>query len=193
MKYAELQNYLRPYKQAGISSIKLNAKKAVLENEYQRCLQQGLSSPQLQRRIAHHQKVKNVLQKQTLASLKARVYSITGLRTVQELRQNYPQIRGQGFNFRTKQAWQECLKIIAVIHQETLEFERFKAEIELRVEQYNSLRQGLGEDSSLPFQELLELKDVVSQYIPDTLSLTPQQQLMQAWLGQTLSTHNIQV
>ena len=192
MSYREIQQQLKQFKLAGLTDVKLNAKKKVLKKELNRCFQLGLSETQLQKRIAYHNKIKQIAQPDSLANLKNKVYSITGLDSLAEIRKIYPQIRESNFDFRSKQAWKESLQILEEVHQETLEFEQFTIEVKAKVEQYKMLTQEMGDASSLPMQELLELKDVVNKYIP-TLSLTPQQQLMQSWLQQTLLTNNIQV
>ena len=192
MSYREIQQQLKQFKLAGLTDVKLNAKKKVLEKELNRCFELGLSETQLQKKIAYHNKIKQIAQPNSLAHLKNKVYSITGLDSLAEIKKNYPQIRESNFDFRSKQAWKASLEILEEVHQETLKFEQFTTEVKAKIEQYKILTQEMGDASSLPMQELLELRDVVHKYI-STLSLTPQQQLMQSWLQQTLSTNNIQV
>ena len=192
MSYREIQQQLKQFKLAGLTEVKLNAKKKVLEKELNRCFDLGLSETQLQKRIAYHNKIKQITQPDSLTNLKTKVYLITGLDSLAEIRKSYPQIRESNFDFRSKQAWKASLRILEEVHQETIKFEQFATEVKAKIEQYKMLTQEMGDASSLPMQELLELRDVVNKYIPP-LSLTPQQQLMQSWLQQILSTNNIQV
>ena len=194
MDYRNLQQKLKPFKLAGLANIRLNEKKTVLEKEYQRCLELGLSKTSLEKRLSYQQKVNQTLKRQSsLGYLKSRVYTITKLNNIQEVRRNYYQIREKKFDFRRKLAWQECLKILEDIHKDTLLFEQFTTKITSVIKRYRAFAKEMGEDSSLSIQELFELKDVVKEYVPDTLSLTPQQKLMQSWLQQALANNNIKL
>lgn len=194
MEYRNLQRKLKIYRLAGLTDVKLNEKKAVLEQEYQHCLKIEISETRLEKRISYQQRVQKIVEQQSsLAYLKLRVYSITNLDGIRELRRNYYQIKEKKLDFRKKTAWQECLKILEAIHSNTILFEQFTTTITSRIKKYKALVLKIGQDSSLPIQELLEIKDVIKEYIPDTLPLTPQQQLMQTWLQQTLANHKIQL
>ena len=52
MKYTDLQRRLKQYQVAGLVTVKLNSALSVLETEYQRCLQLGLSQSDLERLAA---------------------------------------------------------------------------------------------------------------------------------------------
>lgn len=192
MSYRKIQQQLKQFKLAGLSNIKLNAKEKDLEKELNRCFDLGLSETQVQKRIAYHNKIKQIAQPASLANLKAKVYSLTRLESPAEIKRSYPQIQEKNLDFRRKQDWKESLKILEEVHQDTLKFEQFTTKVKAKIEQYKMLTQEMGEASSLPMQELLELRDIVNKHI-STLSLTPQQQLTESWLQQTLLTHNIQV
>ena len=52
MKYIDLQRRLKQYQVAGLVTVKLNSALPVLEVEYERCLQLGLSQSDLERLTA---------------------------------------------------------------------------------------------------------------------------------------------
>ncbi|MEO1341601.1 MAG: hypothetical protein AAFV28_10780, partial [Cyanobacteria bacterium J06635_13] len=52
MKYKDLQRRLKQYQVAGLVTVQLNSTLPVLEAEYQRCLQLGLSQNDLERLAA---------------------------------------------------------------------------------------------------------------------------------------------
>ena len=148
MSYREIQQQLKQFRLAGLTEVKLNAKKKVLEKELNRCFDLGLSETQLQKRIAYQNKIKQIAQPDSLANLKTKVYSITGLDSLAKIRKSYPQIRESNFDFRSKQAWKYSLKILEEVHQETLKFEQFTTEVKAKIEQYKLLMQEMGDASS---------------------------------------------
>ena len=52
MKYIELQRRLKSYRVAELVKVKLNSSQSILEAEYQRCLNLGLSQTELDRLVA---------------------------------------------------------------------------------------------------------------------------------------------
>jgi hypothetical protein len=144
MNYKLLQQRIKPYKQAGYTNIRLNSKKNVLELEYNRLLQLGLSQEQLEQAIANRDtdRIEAVDPIAVYASpdhyslqlIKNKVFQLAQVPALRELKQNYPIIKEQKFNFRYKSAWVKCLKLIAEITEKSRENEEFYQAVEKAVE-----------------------------------------------------------
>ena len=160
MKYKLLQKRIKEYKQGGYSNIRLNSNKSVLEREYNRLLQLGLSQGQLEQAIANsksdkiergrcfwlrsisNRAVKAIdpitvyacPERYSLQVIKKKVFQLAQVATLKQLKQNYPIIKEQKFNFRQKSAWIDCLKLIAEITEKFRENEEFYQAVERAIE-----------------------------------------------------------
>ncbi|NJK37903.1 MAG: hypothetical protein HC835_16340 [Oscillatoriales cyanobacterium RM2_1_1] len=149
MNYRFLQTQLKPYKAAGYTTIRFNAKKAELETEYYRLLQLGLSQGQLESAIADHQtdtingidplEVLATPERYKLSQIKAKVFQLANLSNLnisnlKELRENYPLIQAKAFNFRHKSAWIKCLQLISEITQSSHSNQIFYQAVERAIE-----------------------------------------------------------
>ena len=144
MNYILLQQRIKQYKQAGYTSIRLNSNKSVLEREYNRLLQLGLSQGQLEQAIANCESDKIEAidpitvyacpERYSLQVIKKKVYQLAQVATLKQLKQNYPIIKEQKFNFRCKSAWIDCLKLITEITEQSRENEEFYQAVEKAIE-----------------------------------------------------------
>ena len=207
MKYIDLQTRLKPYKAAGLIAVKLNDRQSVLEIEYQRCLQLGLSPKELETQVAinNHQQLNLISpfeiytfpDKFLLTTIKAKTYELTKLDNLIELKSAFPILKDKKYDFRTKKSWSECVYLVDSLTKNSQEFEKFKQEIQtftLAIEQqkYHQLTGELA---------ITEAYDDLGNYIswwkgaqweytlsgqPSTLDL-----LKRAWLEQYLTQHNL--
>ena len=207
MKYTDLQRRLKQYQLAGLVTVKLNATLAVLEAEYQRCLQLGLSQTDLERlaAIANYQyldlisclEIQAHPQKFPLRILRAKTYELGRVDNLAELKLAFPIFKHSQYDFRTKISWSQCACAIDHLTQDSQEFAKFKQDVgELIVaidrQNYHQLR---GEAA------VEEAYDDLSSYISwwkgaqweytlatqaSTLDL-----LKRAWLEQYLAQHNL--
>jgi hypothetical protein len=139
MKYQELQKRLKQYQAAELTEIKLNAKKSILETEYQSCLQLRLSQKDLERIIFNKKNLDLRLidsfyiytypEKFTLPIIKIKTYQIAQVNSLQELKLAFPTFKDKKFDFRTKKAWSECVYLVDCLTKESQEFEQFQKQI----------------------------------------------------------------
>ena len=144
MNYKLLQQRIKQYKKAGYTNIRLNSKKQVLELEYNRLLQLGLSQEQLEQAITNSETDRIEAmdpiaiyvspESYSLLLIKNKVFQLAQVATLKELKQNYPIIKEQKFNFRYKSAWVDCLKLIAEITEKSRENEEFYQAVERAIE-----------------------------------------------------------
>ncbi len=144
MNYKLLQERIKEYKQAGYTSIRLNCDKSILEVEYNRLLQLGLSQKQLEEAIANSNtdKIEAIdpitvyafPDRYSLQLIKKKVFQLAEVLTLKELKQNYPIIGEQKFNFRQKSAWVDCLRLIAEITGKFRENKEFYQAVERAIE-----------------------------------------------------------
>ncbi len=144
MNYKLLQQRIKQYKKAGYTNIRLNSKKSILELEYNRLLQLGLSQKQLEQAIANSDtdKIEAIdpitvyafPDRYSLQLIKKKVFQLAQVSTLQGLKQNYPVIKEQKFNFRYKSAWVECLKLIAEIKEQFRDNQEFYQAVERAIE-----------------------------------------------------------
>ena len=160
MNYKLLQQRIKQYKKAGYKNIRLNSKKSILELEYNRLLQLGLSQEQLEQAIANSDTdkiergrcfwLRSISNRAveaidpiavyaspnrfSLRLIKKKVFQLAEVLTLRELKQNYPIIKEQKFNFRYKSAWVECLKLIAEITEQFRENQKFYQAVERAIE-----------------------------------------------------------
>jgi hypothetical protein len=144
MNYRLLQQHIKLYKQAGYTNINLNLKKTILEAEYKHLLKLELSQEQLDRAITNRYNDRlNAIdpiavyaspESYNLMLIKHKVFQLAKVATLKELKQSYPIINEQGFNFRYKLAWSKCLKLIAEITEPSRENDNFYRLVERAIE-----------------------------------------------------------
>ena len=144
MNYKLLQQRIKQYKKAGYTNIRLNSKKNVLELEYNRLLQLGLSQEQLEQAIANGDidRIEAIEPIAVYASpnrfslqlIKKKIFQLAQVADLKELKQNYPFIKEQKFNFRYKLAWIKCLKLITEITEKSRDNKEFYQAVERAIE-----------------------------------------------------------
>ena len=207
MKYVDLQTRLKQYQAAGLVTIKLNSPKSILQTEYQRCLQLGLSQSELEKQAAilNSQQLDLISaweiytfpEKFLLTTIKAKTYKITQTNNLQELKLAFPLLKDKQYDFRTKKSWSECIYLVDSLTKDSQEFNQFKQEVKslikaIEQEQYYQLTGELA---------VTEAYDDLADYIswwkgaqweytrscqPKTIDL-----LKRAWLEQYLPQHNL--
>lgn len=207
MKYANLQSRLKQYQAAGLLEIKLNSKKPILEAEYRRCLQLGLSQTELETRASIDRRLQLDLissfeiytfpEKFLLPVIKAKTYQISQVDKLIELKMAFPLLKDKKYDFRTKKSWSECVYLIDKLTKDSQDFEEFKQTVEsfitsIKQEQYHQLSGELAVE---------EAYDDLSSYISwwkgaqweYTLSCQPPtiDLLKRAWLEEYLPQHNL--
>lgn len=207
MKYAYLQSKLKPYQAAGLVKVKLNSKKSILEAEYHRCLQLGLSQTELETLAAATQRSQLELissweiytfpDKFLLSVIKAKTYQISQVACLQELKIAFPLLKDKKYDFRTKKSWSECVYLIDNLTQNSQDFAEFKQTVKslinsIKQEQYYQLTGELAVE---------EAYDDLANYISwwkgaqweYTLSCQPAtiDLLKRAWLEEYLPQHNL--
>ena len=208
MKYQELQKRLKQYQAAELIDIKLNARKSILETEYQRCLQLKLSQGDLEKIISAKQKqelsaidpfdIYTHPEKFPLPKIKAKTYQIAEVHTLKEFKLAFPLLKDKKFDFRTKKAWSECVYLVDCLTKESQEFEKFKQEVQffitsIQQQQYQQLK---GESA------VEEAYDDLANYISwwkgaqweYTLAngVSTLDRLKRTWLEQHLPRHNLE-
>ncbi len=208
MKYVDLQARLKLYQTAGLVTIKLNSPKSILETEYQRCLQLGLSQSELERQgaIVAYQKLDLISawdiytfpEKFRLKTIKAKTYQIAEVNNLWDLKQAFPLVKDKKYDFRTKKSWSECIYLIDSLTKNSQEFKQFKREVRsfidaIAQQQYHQLTGELA---------VSEAYDDLANYIswwkgaqweytrscqPKTIDL-----LKRAWLEQYLAQHKLE-
>ncbi len=207
MKYLDLQRRLKSYRVAGLTKIKLNSSQYLLENEYRRCLNLGLSQTELNKLVAIEKgrdlklisplEIYSCPQKYLLKIIKAKAYDLGRADNLQALKQAFPIFKDSQYDFRTKAAWAKCVYFIDNLTKNSQEFEKFKQDITkfviaIQTQRYHQLTG----DTAVE-----EAYDDLSSYIgwwkgaqwehtlagqPSTLDL-----LKRAWLEQYLPQHNL--
>ncbi|MEM6612784.1 MAG: hypothetical protein AAF652_11140 [Cyanobacteria bacterium P01_C01_bin.72] len=207
MKYKDLQRRLKQYQVAGLVTVHLNAALPVLEAEYQRCLQLGLSQSDLERLAAIQNfeylelisclEIQSDPQKFPLRIIRAKAFDLGKVDSLQELRLAFPIFKSDRYDFRTKFSWSQCAGTIDNLTQDSQEFVKFKQDVQafiLAIQQQN-YHQLVGATA------VEEAYDDLSSYIswwkgaqweytlatqPSTLDL-----LKRAWLEQYLAQHEL--
>jgi hypothetical protein len=140
MKYTDLQRRLKQYQVAGLVTVKLNATLPMLEAEYQRCLQLGLSQSDLEKLAA----IKNYeflefiscLEIQAhperfpLRIIRAKTYDLGQVDSLGELKLAFPIFKSDRYDFRTKISWSQCAYAIDNLTKDSQEFSKFKQDVE---------------------------------------------------------------
>lgn len=207
MKYVDLQRRLKQYQIAGIVKVKLNASLAILEAEYQRCLELGLSQTDLER-LTSIREGKNLElispldiytypENFALKIIKVKTYTLGEVEHLQELKLSFPIFKNKQYDFRTKNSWSKCVYFIDSLTKNTQEFSKFQQDLKtfttsIREQKYHQLT---GESA------VEEAYDDLANYISwwkgaqweytlatqaSTLDL-----LKRAWLEQYLAQHNL--
>ena len=207
MKYVDLQRRLKQYQIAGIVRVKLNSSLAILEAEYQRCLELGLSQTDLERltSIREGTNLELILpldiytcpEDFSLKIIKAKTYALGEVKDLQELKLSFPIFKTEQYDFRSKISWSKCVYFIDNITKNLQEFSNFQQDLEtfttsIREQKYHQL---IGEIA------VEEAYDDLANYISwwkgaqweytlatkaSTLDL-----LKRAWLEQYLAQHNL--
>ncbi|ASC71656.1 hypothetical protein XM38_026100 [Halomicronema hongdechloris C2206] len=144
MDYRFLQQHIKPYKEAGYTTIRLNAQKSVLEKEYHRLLGLNLSYQQLEQAIFNREKdrIKAIdpfevyvfPERYKLNEIRTKVFELAHVSSLQELRGEFPALKDKDFDFRYKLPWVECLLMIAKITQQARLNQEFYDAVERAIE-----------------------------------------------------------
>lgn len=207
MKYTDLQRRLKQYQIAGLVEVKLNSSLAVLEAEYQRCLQLRLSQSQLEKLAANKNyeylelisplEIEAKPARFPLRIIKAKAYDLGKVKGLVELKLAFPIFKDRQYDFRTKVSWSQCVYSIDCLTKDSQEFDKFKIDVRAFItaiedRKYYQLTGELAVE---------EAYDELSNYISwwkgaqweftkatkaSTLDL-----LKRAWLEQYLSEHNL--
>ncbi|MGF1540125.1 MAG: hypothetical protein ACFCU5_06670 [Pleurocapsa sp.] len=208
MKYVDLQTRLKQYHQAGLVTIQLNSPKSILENEYRRCLQLGLSQSELETQadvfrakqldLISAWDIYTFPEKFLLKTIKAKTYQLAEVNNLRDLKQAFPLVKDKQYDFRTKKSWSECIYLIDSLTKDSQEFKQFKREVQsfinaIEQQQYHQLTGELA---------VTEAYDDLSNYVSwwkgaqweYTLSCQPKtiDLLKRAWLEQYLSQHKLE-
>lgn len=140
MKYIDLQRRLKQYQVAGLVTVKLNSTLPVLEVEYQRCLQLGLSQSDLERLTAiknyEYLEFISCLEIQAhpdrfpLRIIKAKTYDLGEVDSLKELKLAFPIFKNEQYDFRTKISWSQCAYAIDNLTKDSQAFAKFKQDVE---------------------------------------------------------------
>lgn len=207
MQYIDLQERLKPYQVAGLTKIKLNSPRSLLETEYQRCLNLGRSPTELEQLAAINKnenlklispwEIYSCPEQYLLTIIKAKTYDLAKVENLSELKQAFPIFQDRQYDFRTKISWAKCVYFIDNLTKNSQEFEKFKQDVRdfimaIEQQEYHRLT---GETA------VEEAYDDLSSYIswwkgaqwehtlaeqPSTLDL-----LKRAWLEQYLAQHDL--
>lgn len=154
MKYFDLQRRLKQYQVAGLVRVKLNSSMLVLEAEYQRCLELGMSQSDLERLAAVRNykclKFISCIEIQanpdnfSLRIIKAKTYSLGQVMSLTELKSAFPIFKNKQYDFRTKLSWSQCALAINNLTKDSQEFIKFKQDVEafivaIKQQQYHQL------------------------------------------------------
>lgn len=207
MKYADLQTRLKQYQKAGLVEVKLNAQKPILETEYQRCLQLGISQKDLNIRASMRNsqlldfistlEIYTFPHKFLLKAIKAKTYQLSRVDNLKELKLAFPIFKDKKFDFRTKKSWSECVYLIDSLTKDRQEFEQFKQKVEffttsIKQEQYHQLT-----GRSAVEEAYDDLGNYISWWKGAQWEYTLNHQvstldlLKRAWLEQYLAQHNL--
>ncbi len=207
MKYADLQRRLKQYQIAGIAKVKLNSSLAILEAEYQRCLELELSQTDLER-LTSIREDKNLELISTLdiytrpenfalKIIKAKAYTLGEVKDLQELKLSFPIFKNKQYDFRTKTSWSKCVYFIDNLTKNSQEFIKFQQDLEaftnsIREQKYYQLS---GESAvQEAYDDLANYiswwKGVQWEYTLATKASTLDL-LKRAWLEQYLAQHNL--
>jgi hypothetical protein len=140
MKYTDLQRRLKQYQVAGLVTVRLNSTLLVLEGEYQRCLQLGLSQSDLERLAA----IKNYEYLELISSweikahpdrfplrvIRAKTYDLGQVDSLTELKLAFPIFKNDQYDFRTKISWSQCAYAIDNLTKDSQEFAKFKQDVQ---------------------------------------------------------------
>ena len=139
MKYLDLQRRLKQYRLAGLVRVKLNSPLEVLKQEYQRCLELGLSQTELERLTYVRQgnnldlisplEVYTCPDKFALRVIKAKTYNLGKVTNLKELKLSFPIFKNQQYDFRTKISWSKCVYLIDNLTKNSQEFTKFQQDI----------------------------------------------------------------
>ena len=207
MKYIDLQRRVKLYQVAGLAQIKLNSSQLLLEAEYQRCLNLGLSQTELEQLIVINKgedlslisplEIYSCPEKFLLKIIKAKAYDLGKAENLLDLKLAFPIFKDKQYDFRTKLSWSKCVYFIDNLTKNSQEFEKFKQDIEnfitsIKEEKYYQLT---GETA------VEEAYDDLSNYISwwkgaqweHTLSTKAStlDLLKRAWLEQYLAQHSL--
>jgi hypothetical protein len=207
MRYVDLQQRLKPYQEAGLVKFQLNSKKSILLAEYQHCLQLDLSQSELARltAIKNYEYLELVMpleiytspEKFPLKVIKAKVYILSQVNNLQDLKSAFPIFKDKQYNFRTKASWSKCVYFIDNLTKNAQDFDKFKQDISafiiaIQEQHYHHLT---GETA------VEEAYDDLANYISwwkgaqweYTLSQTAStlDLLKRAWLEQYFAQHNL--
>ena len=139
MKYLDLQRRLKQYRLAGLVRVELNSPLKVLETEYQRCLELGLSQTDLER-LAYIRAGNNLAlispleiytcpEKYALRVIKAKAYDLGKVLDLPELKLSFPIFKNKQYDFRTKSSWSKCVYFIDNLTKNSQEFATFQQDI----------------------------------------------------------------
>ena len=139
MKYTDLQRRLKQYQVAGLLTVKLNSTLPVLEAEYQRCLQLGLSQNDLERLAAINNyeyldlincaEIQSNPQKFPLRIIRAKAFDLGQIDSLTELKLAFPIFKSDRYDFRTKFSWSRCVCSIDNLTKDSQEFTKFKRDV----------------------------------------------------------------
>ncbi|MEO1799347.1 MAG: hypothetical protein AAFR62_02785 [Cyanobacteria bacterium J06629_2] len=207
MKYKDLQRRLKQYQVAGLVTVQLNSTLAVLEAEYQRCLQLGLSQNDLERFAAINNfeyleliscfEIQSNLQKFPLRIIRAKAFDLGKVDSLSELRLAFPIFKSDRYDFRTKFSWSQCAYSIDNLTQDSQEFAKFKQDVRafIGAMQQQSYHQLSGETAVEEAYE--DLSSYISWWKGAQWEYTLATQastldlLKRAWLEQYLAQHEL--
>ncbi len=207
MKYVDLQQRLKQYQVAGLVKVKLNSPKLVLEMEYERCLQLGLSQGELER-LASVKKLKYLElispleiyahpAQFPLKFIKTKTYNLGQVNDLLELKLAFPIFKDKQYDFRTKVSWSKCAYSIDILTKNSQDFAKFKQEVKafiisIKEQKYHHLTGEIAVEEA--YDDLANYlswwKGAQWEYTlaneASTLDL-----LKRAWLEQYLSEHDL--
>ena len=207
MKYIDLQRRLKSYQVAGLTQVKLNSSQLVLETEYQRCLNLGLSQTELEQLATINRRdnlplispleIYSCPEKFLLRVIKAKAYELGKVANTVELKLAFPIFKDRQYDFRTKISWSKCVYFIDNLTKNSQDFAKFKQDLEnfiisIREEKYYQLTGEMAVEEA--YNDLSNYiswwKGAQWEYTlstqPSTLDL-----LKRAWLEQYLAQHNL--
>ena len=207
MKYVDLQRRLKQYQIAGIVRVKLNASLAILEAEYQRCLELGLSQTDLER-LASIREGKNLElispldiytcpENFALKIIKAKTYALGEVEHLQELKLSFPIFKNKQYDFRTKNSWAKCVYFIDNLTKNSQEFSKFQQDLETFITSIKEQKYHQLTGKSAVEEAYDDLANYISwwkgaqwEYTLATKASTLDL-LKRAWLEQYLAQHNL--
>ena len=140
MKYTDLQRRLKQYQVAGLTQVKLNSSQSVLEPEYQRCLNLGLSLTELEQLVSINKgedlslisplEIYSCPEKFLLRVIKSKAYDLGKVENLLELKLAFPIFKDKQYDFRTKVSWSKCVYFIDNLTKNSQDFEKFKQDVE---------------------------------------------------------------